>query len=286
MARALSLEYVIYCDESDTKGAHFSNFYGGALVSSTAIDRVRSTLAACKADLNFNGEVKWQKISAHYVEKYKLLMDVFFDLVAAGDVKFRVMFTQNMYQAVGLSAEQKDNAYFLLYYQFIKHSFGLRYRYPEPPVRLRLYLDQLPDTREKADQFKSYLAALSSNRQFVSARVTIRKEDIADVDSKEHDILQCLDVVLGAINFRLNDKNRAIPEGKRRRGARTIAKEKVYKHILKRIQAIYPYFNIGISTGTADGLADRWIHPYRHWRLIPNDHRIVGTSKRKKKDGG
>jgi len=63
-------EYVIYCDESVSKGAHFSNFYGGALVTSDNIDSVRSSIAAKKADLNLHGEVKWSKITENYKQKY------------------------------------------------------------------------------------------------------------------------------------------------------------------------------------------------------------------------
>jgi len=55
----MALEYIIYCDESAGKGAHFSDFYGGALVQSTHLNEVVSTLRAKKAALNFNGEVKW-----------------------------------------------------------------------------------------------------------------------------------------------------------------------------------------------------------------------------------
>ncbi len=60
------------------------------------------------------------------------------------------------------------------------------------------------------------------------------KENIADVNSKDHVILQAIDVVLGAIQFRLNDKHTIIPEGKKRRGKRTLAKDRVYKHIQSR----------------------------------------------------
>jgi hypothetical protein len=71
-----------------------------------------------------------------------------------------------------------------------------------------------------------------------------------DVSSKDHVILQGLDIILGAIQFRLNDKHLEIPQGKKRRSKRTVAKEEVYKYINSRIGAIYPNFNIGVSTAT------------------------------------
>lgn len=90
--------------------------------------------------------------------------------------------------------------------------------------------------------------------------------------SHDHDLLQCLDVVLGAMAFRLNDKHKVKPLDAHRRGKRTIAKEKLYKHILTRIREIYTNFNIGESTDTQGDYANRWRHPYRHWKHIPRNH--------------
>lgn len=277
------LEYLIYSDESVSKGDYFSNFYGGALVTSQDHTDVQKCLAVRKAELNFGSEVKWQKITEAYESKYIALMDTFFDLVAGGKVKIRIMFTQNMFQRRGLTREQRDQQYFILYYLFIKHAFGLIYRPSDEPARIRLLLDQLPDTREKTERFKGFVVGLNSNPAFRRASLSISAQDIADVDSKRHDILQCLDVVLGAMQFRLNDKHLEIPPGKHRRGKRTRAKERVYKHISKRIRAIYPNFNIGITTGTFGGGKElRWHHAYRHWLFTSPDSEIVGTSKRDK----
>src|SRR5690606_12399005 len=125
----------------------------------------------------------------------------------------------------------------------------------------------LPDTLAKRQQFKEYIKGLENVRKFQLARIKIRKEDITEVDSRDHILLQCLDIVLGCMAFRLNNMHTVKPEGSRRRGKRTIAKEKLYKHISKHIREIYPGFNIGISTGTGE-LADRWNHSYRHWRFV------------------
>ena len=85
--------------------------------------------------------------------------------------------------------------------------------------------------------------------------------------------MQFLDVVLGSMQFRLNNMHLEKPEGKKRRGKRTIAKEKLYNYINKRIREMRPHFNIGISTGTNE-LDDRWNHPYRHWCFTANEFEI------------
>jgi hypothetical protein len=195
------------------------------------------------------------------------------------------MFTQNIHVPRNLTAEHVEDAFFILYYQFIKHGFGLIHcPSSEMPVHLRIYLDRLPDTKEKADRFKAFLCSLTQNPDFRRARLAITKENLTDVESHEHDILQCLDIVLGSMQFRLNDKHKETLPGSRLRGNRTRAKEAVYKHINRRIRGIYPNFNIGITTGINGDVANRWHHPYRHWRFVPSERLVLdGQSKRSKK---
>lgn len=89
----MALEYVIHCDESETKGRHFSNFYGAALVTSEHIDSVRKAIAAKKLELNLFGECKWSKITPTYRKKYIELIDFFFDLIRDRKVKIRQLYT-------------------------------------------------------------------------------------------------------------------------------------------------------------------------------------------------
>ena len=274
-------EYTIYCDESEQAGAFFGGFYGGVLVPSDRLSPAIATLDRIKREQNLFGEVKWQKVSPNYLAKYATFVDGFFDLLANGGLKARVMFVPAALNPRGLGGYQRNNRYFLLYYQFIKHAFGLRYSgSSEIPRRVRLYLDNIPDTREKRARFKAYVAALSSWREFQKAGVTIDQEQIAEVRSHDHAILQAIDVVLGAIQFRLNDKHRRKPAGSHRRGAKTIAKEKLYRHVLGRIRGLHPGFNVGITTGTLR-LEDRWEQPYRHWRFEPKES-VVDSSKTKR----
>ena len=275
-------EFIIYADESIGRGQYFSNFYGGALVRSRDIDEVRRILAARKAELNLHGEIKWSKVTAQYLSKYEEMMTSFFDLVAADVIKVRIMFTQNMHVPTGLDEYQQEYMYFLLYYQFIKHAFGLAYANTDSqPIQLRIYLDKLPDTREKHSQFKAHLVSLQQSKGFRAARIRIKPDQIAEVVSHDHDVLQCLDVVLGAMQFRLNDLHKVKPPGAARRGKRTIAKEKLYRFILGKIRQIYPNFNIGVSTGRQGDWTNLWHHPYRHWRFVPKEFRRDASQKKR-----
>jgi hypothetical protein len=116
----MALEYIIHCDESETKGRHFSNFYGAALVTSEHIDFVRKTIGAKKLELNLFGECKWSKITPTYRKKYIDLIDLFFDLIEDHKVKIRIMFTQNTRKARNLTKEQiKNHTPFSITFSFV-----------------------------------------------------------------------------------------------------------------------------------------------------------------------
>jgi hypothetical protein len=282
---AMTIEYIIYCDESESRGKHFSNFYGGALVSSEHIEEVRAILGAKKQALNLFGEVKWSKITVNYHKKYIELTDCFFDLVAAGKVKIRIMFTQNIFRVrKPLSRDQMDNQYAILYYYFIRHAFGLVHcpqRFGGSKVRV--YLDEMPLSASQFGTFQNYVTRLSGRSEFRNKGIRFLKEDVTQVVSHDHDILQCLDIVLGAMNFRLNDKHLERPPGASRRGAKTLARLKVYQQINQRIRQIYPNFNIGITTGYHGDEANRWRHPYRHWNFRSKNSVMMPGSKKDKK---
>jgi Protein of unknown function (DUF3800) len=283
----MARELVLYCDESDSAGKHFANFYGGALVESIHLAEVAGRIAACKQSLNLLGEVKWQKITEPYAQKYMVLATEIFDLVREGKLKIRIMFTQNYFSAHRLTTEQRENGFFLLYYQFIKHAFGLKFAGlpARPAAGIRIYFDKLPDTAEKCLAFKGFVTGLNQNSEWRRAGISIRQDQLAEIDSKEHDILQALDLVLGAMQFRLNDKHREKPEDSLRRGKRTIAKERVYKHILSEIRATYEgkAFNIGTSTGRPNGMPHLWDDPYRHWLFKPANATVRPEFSKKQK---
>lgn len=264
-------EYVLYCDESVGEGAFYSNFYGGVLAGGSHVETVSRRLAEVKTAQNLLGEVKWQKVTDNYLGKYIALMDAFFDEVEAGWIKVRIMFRQNARRPTGLTPLQVEQSYFILYYQFIKHAFGFgSMPVPDGPVRLRAYFDQFPDTGEQVARFKGYIMGLNASKAFQRSHLSIAPENLTEVRSHEHPLLQCLDVVLGAMAFRLNDLHLAIPDGSRRRGKRTVAKEKLYDHIRGRICRMHANFNIGITTG--GGWEGRWAQPYRHWAFVPKAH--------------
>jgi Protein of unknown function (DUF3800) len=278
----MSRELIVYCDESIKRGKYFSNFYGGLLVESVHLHEVVDALTVCKKGFAEHSELKWVKINQHQKDNYIAFIDAVFDLVEARKIKIRLLFTQNQYQAVGLTQAHKENEYQILYYQLIKHAFGFKFCNPSSHefINLRIFLDRMEDTKVKKELFFNYL--LSLNSQLIHWNVVIKKENIAEIDSAAHVLAQAIDVIIGAMQFRLNDKHLEKREGEKRRGRRTLAREEVYKHINTRIQRLRRGFNIGVSTSWDGNISNLWHHPYRHWNFVARKTINTGISKKNK----
>lgn len=267
--------YIIFCDESDDKGRFYSNFYGGVLIEASKQEAIEAELQECKDRLNiFDGEMKWERISGPYADKYIDFVNTVFDIIERGDMKMRIMFTQNRNLPV-LEEYQIGRDYFMLYYQFIKHAFGLQFAVPDGgTASAAVLLDDVPHNAQKFHDFKNYLSSLSAFPKWTRAGFSIAYEDIADVNSKTHNILQALDVILGGMQSRLNEKHTKPQPPAKRRGKRTRAKATVYTAIKDRVWKIYPRFNVGVSTATPEGLHMRFEHPYRHWLFVPSNAQV------------
>ena len=266
------MAYILYCDESSDKGIKYSDFFGGCMIDSKDQFELTQVLEHKKAELHLSAEIKWTKVTENYLNKYIEMIDLFFDLIKAGKIKVRIMFRKTDDYPDINNNTTVDDKYFKLYYQFIKHSFGLM-TIPEEctPAKVIVFLDTLPDKKGKSAEFKEFLHNMPNTYDFRNSDISIRSRDIIEVDSKDHVLLQCTDIVLGAMNFRLNGYHKIKPEGSRVRGKRTIAKEKLYKYILGKICEIHPTFNIGVSTAARGYENQHWNSPYEHWLFVSTE---------------
>lgn len=261
--------YYIWTDESDSTGKYYANFYGGILIQSKHYEEVLLRLSNVVKEVGLEAEeIKWQKVNEYTEERYKKIIDVLFDLLGEGKAKIRIFFRHRQFEPFGLSNEQRRKEYPKLYYQFIKNDFGLVFSNPKgKTVRVRLLIDDMPLKGPDRDEFLKAIYHLNELKTFQKANIHINDGDVAEVNSKKHLPLQVMDVVLGSMCFRLNDKHkeRGI-DGKRAK--RNIVKERLYKYIRRRIWELHPGFNIGVTTPITKQV-DLWERPYLHWNFVP-----------------
>jgi len=265
-------EFILIADESTQKGPLYSNFFGGLLISSDRVEPVSSALAEEKLRLNLRNEVKWNKTSLNYLGKYCHLMSLFFKYVRSGDVKVRITFTPNSRLPLDLSRYHRDHKFNLLYYQFIRHAFDFQYcDLGTAQISLQIFLDTLSGSMQKKHEFAQFLYGLNTVKElsFPGGRFLIPDDGIGEINSRESDLLQCLDVVLGAMQFRLNQGHLVVQKETGRRANRTIAKDALSNHLLNLVRDFIPEFRLDVTT-RAHPATLRWRHPYRHWSFEPD----------------
>src|ERR1022692_1254520 len=103
------MRYLIFCDESVSKGSRFSNFYGGLIISSHEYNYVKTELDKLLSTLDKDGELKWSKVNAFNLHEYMLITDKFFDFVQEGVIKLRIMFTDNRFRPKILTEYQREH---------------------------------------------------------------------------------------------------------------------------------------------------------------------------------
>ena len=263
--------YFIWTDESDSTGKYYANFYGGILIQSEHYEEVLQRLSAIVKEVGLETEeIKWQKVNEYTEERYKRIVDVLFELLGEGKAKIRIFFRHRQFEPVGLSNEQRRKDYPKLYYQFIKNDFGLVFSNPKNKnIRVRLLIDDMPLKGQDKEEFLKAIYHLNELKTFQKANIHINDGDVAEINSKKHLPLQVMDVMLGSMCFRLNDKHkeRGI-DGKRAK--RNIVKERLYKYIRTKIWELHPGFNIGVTTPITKQ-SDLWERPYLHWNFVPKN---------------
>lgn len=250
--------YTIVCDESTKKGANYSYFYGGVIVAEQKYQAISEKLELFKEHIGLTHELKRINIDATNANRYIEMLDFFFTFVKSGDLRVRVMFSDN--KNLDEIPSSRDETFTTFYYLFIRHAFALPYA--KDDINLRLIFDALPEKPERREKFKNYLVKNLTHIPTTDKQndVIIDRQRIEEVDSKKHIILQCADVIVGLIDFCLNDAhNSQIVKSKR-----WFAKNRVLSVLLSYLNEIHENFQICATTRPLRGF-NAWNDKYKHF---------------------
>lgn len=263
-------KYVIVCDESTKHGKRYSYFYGGAMVKEKDYEFVNEELLRLKHILVLN-EIKRNHISYDNADKYIEVLKKFFEFVRQDIIKVRIMFCKNIFLN-NKQKEKSDCSFNKFYYFFLKFGFSLQYINQD--ISLRILFDVLPDNKEKNNTFKDHLVKKLNITPYYSNNhyVYLEKQNIEEVDSKKHLILQCVDVLTGIMDFFLNDYiSYNYCDSKKSKG-----RYKVLNYILNNINDIDPSFNYLITTKSLLTKKSNYIK-YAHYLYKPK--KLINQSK-------
>ena len=248
-------KYIIVCDESTKKGRNFSYFYGGAMLLENKYEMISAILDDYKQKLNLH-ELKRVKITEKNYKDYIKILQLFFTFVKSGDIKIRVMFSPNK-ELLNLPKSQNET-YTKFYHAFIINAFNIFYA--KEDIELRLIFDDLPETKQQCKLFKKCLIAkINSNYKINTNKAHISRDKIEEVDSKKHTILQCVDIIVGLVDFILNTTTQEIKESKRAK-----ARLNVWNYILEEIYIINSNFDLTQTTKPVYSNKG-WKEVYRHF---------------------
>lgn len=193
----------ICCDESCTTGGHRSLIVSGTMVEAGIAADLNARMDAWRARENMLAEMKWTKISAAKFEKYLAIVEAAFRRIACAEIAFRsVVFQSKDIRYGEFHDGSQDLGLYRFMYQMILHCHVPR---AAPGDSLIV----LPDKRNLKDhQLGDLQRALNHG---------IRKEhgfqrntvvSIEPLDSKTSNLSQVNDILMGAVAFFNNDRDR------------------------------------------------------------------------------
>lgn len=254
----------IYLDESIERGPKCSWFFGGLLVQAKHHAAVVQRLTLAKERCGITGELKWTNVTWQFSERYIEFLREVFRLMDEGLVRIRIKFTPNRNLPQNLAPYYASNGYSLLYYTFIRGGFGLSHgSFDFSDTRVSLRFDELPNGRKKREAFWEYLTKMQIDNVH-GHNVFIDRNQISELRSREHIVLQALDLMLGYQACHLNGGLLVRPEEKTRLWART----QVGRFISKELEKRFPRFDP--ARPTVFKPEEYWSTPYNHWPFRPD----------------
>lgn len=271
-------KYQIFADEAWTHQHppnRYHTFFGGIFGKESATDRLSTDLSKIRASSKFkNQEVKWSTLSPANIEYYKNLVDCIFHHILNGNIKYRQMFLDRAFQYNGPIESSELDVQYKLYYQFIKHSFGIQYLNGEDiEILIRLDGHSSQKHKDNLQKFVETEIPKKIHREDISLNVTY-------IDSRKHINLQVCDVLMGSAGYygnkyylRRENRQRGMTEKQK-------IKYSFAKYIYDKLRSIdannrgSKAFNWFESTGLDGDFQNYLNHQMRIWKFIPKTYVI------------
>ena len=188
--------YNFYCDES----LHLPNDHskimvlGGIWCPKDKAPTINKEIREIKSKHGIRTELKWVKLSSSKYSAYEELINYFF---SNNDLHFRILIIDNK-DAINheLHHQTHDEWYYKMYFQLIKTILN-------PSDIYNIYLD-IKDTKSKS-KVKRLKDILNNSKYTISDNVIQR---IQVVRSDEIEIMQIVDILIGAAAYKLRGLNK------------------------------------------------------------------------------
>ncbi|TDP74084.1 DUF3800 domain-containing protein [Roseateles toxinivorans] len=186
----------VYGDESCTNG-HRYLCLGALAIRRALVPLALEQLAAVRQRHNTHGEVKWSKVSGAKLAFYRDYVDVFFEASRQDDMHFRALYVDtHTFDHHRFNGGQAEIGFNKLIYQLLLHKFGRKYGERHG---IEVFLDDRT-TKHNPEELRPML-----NNHLCQFDITSMPfKRIRFKNSKNCDLIQLNDVLLGVIGFKKN----------------------------------------------------------------------------------
>lgn len=194
------MKYDIYCDESrqdllvNKEIISDNNKYaciGGLLVKRSKRNELKSRIKKLKEKHKVFGELKWGTVSDNKIEFYKEIIDLFFEFKE--DLSFRTVVINSMdVDNKMFNNNDAELGYYKFYYQLIYHWIELT---GDSKSIYYIYTDF------KTNKVNNRLEVM---KKLLNMVCLSKIELIQPINSKESEILQMQNILMGAVGYKYN----------------------------------------------------------------------------------
>jgi hypothetical protein len=185
-------DYIFIVDESGISTDRFT-VVGGIVMHRSFYETCYKTLLDFRKNYNMNAELKWSKVSDQKFDQYSALVDHFFALNNSNKLHFHcIIFDNHQWDHKSFNQGDRDVGLSKLYYQLILHKFV---RICGKAGSLYVRVDKRLSSTPLVDLQKMLNAAARRDHQLDTDPI----KQIVSWDSKQCDLLQLNDVILGAV---------------------------------------------------------------------------------------
>ena len=189
----------VFCDESRPRGDRFM-VLGGIIVPRVSLESMGEEIQTLRHDLHSTAELKWGKVSKGWLSKYKAFVDYFFEKNENERLHFHsLIIDRSRVDHRKYSDGDAELGFYKFYYQLLLHCFGKNYC-PDMGDRIIAYLDQR-QTSYPVPQLRRILNHGVAKNFGNKTRPFLA---VTPVNSKQHDLIQLTDVLIGAIGYHRN----------------------------------------------------------------------------------
>ncbi|KAA6342917.1 hypothetical protein EZS27_009377 [termite gut metagenome] len=182
--------YNYYCDES----CHLENdkkrymVLGYISIPYSRIKKIKEQIKDIRKKHKNKFEIKWTYLNSWNYQFYSELIDFFFEI---SDIGFRAIIVDKNKYIADKCGNDYDRFYYLMYYQLIYHKLDTQYIY-------NIYVD-----------IKDQLSACKINqlKDILNVKMGVIQK-IQHIRSNESDLLQLCDLLIGALSYNLNNKEK------------------------------------------------------------------------------